>query len=56
MFTLLLAPAHSTVVEMPGETDTQLLATVGGSALAVAFGLIVFLALLRRFLFVCRPN
>lgn len=52
-----LAPVKETVSAMPeGAADSSQLALVGGSALAVALALLVFLALLRRFLFVCRPN
>jgi flotillin len=36
--------------------DTQQLVTVALVALGVAVALLVFIALLRRFLFVCRPN
>jgi len=53
----LLAPVNSSMGSIPSDAaDSQQLVLVGGSALAVAFGLLVFLALLRRFLFVCRPN
>ena len=53
----LLAPVNSSMGSIPSNAaDSQQLVLVGGSALAVAFGLLVFLALLRRFLFVCRPN
>jgi flotillin len=53
----LFAPVQTTVVPMPAEAgDLQQLTVVVGVALAVALGLLVGLALLRRFLFVCRPN
>jgi flotillin len=53
----MLAPVKGTAAALPADAaDSSQLALVGGSALAVAFALLVFLALLRRFLFVCRPN
>ena len=53
----LFAPVQPQHVDLPGEApEMQQLFAVGGVALAVAVGLLVFLALLRRFLFVCRPN
>ncbi|HEY3815579.1 MAG TPA: SPFH domain-containing protein [Polyangiaceae bacterium] len=56
MFTS-FAPVQSRAADMAGDApETQQLVIVVGVALAVAVGLLVFLALLRRFLFVCRPN
>jgi flotillin len=51
------APVNTRPVDVPVEApEMQQLVVVIGVALAVAVGLLVFLALLRRFLFVCRPN
>ncbi|MGD0526576.1 MAG: SPFH domain-containing protein [Polyangiaceae bacterium] len=53
----LFAPVQSRVADAPADTpEGQQLVIVIGVALAVSVGLLVFLALLRRFLFVCRPN
>ena len=41
---------------LPEVSDSGQLALVGGGALVAAVGLLVFIALLRRFLYVCRPN
>ena len=51
------APVQTRVAETSADApEMQQLFVVVGVALAVAMGLLVFLALLRRFLFVCRPN
>jgi flotillin len=53
----LFAPVQTRVAETSADApEVQQLFVVVGVALAVAVGLLVFLALLRRFLFVCRPN
>jgi flotillin len=52
----LWAPVNTSTGQLPEVSDSGQLALVGGSALAAAIGLLVFLALLRRFLYVCRPN
>ncbi len=39
-----------------GLEDSGQLALVGGAAVAIAIGLLVVIALLRSFLFICRPN
>jgi flotillin len=52
----LFAPAHVTA-QVPDEAaDVQGLATVAGGAIVLTIALLVFFALWRRFLFVCRPN
>ncbi len=51
------APVQTRLAETSADApEMQQLFVVVGVALAVALGLLVFLALLRRFLFVCRPN
>jgi len=53
----LLALVNTTMAQASADgADSPQLGTVIVSAVAVAIGLLVFLALLRRFLFVCRPN
>ena len=51
------APVHSSIAETSTETeDPQALLFVVLVAVGIAVGLLVFIALLRSFLFVCRPN
>ncbi len=53
----LLALVNTTMAQASADgADSPQLGTVIVSAVVVAIGLLVFLALLRRFLFVCRPN
>jgi flotillin len=53
----LLASVNTTMAQPPADgADSPQLGMVVVSAVVVAIGLLVFLALLRRFLFVCRPN
>jgi flotillin len=58
MFTS-LAPVQTTAAQTAPPSDAaemQQMIVVMSVAFAVAVGLLVFLALLRRFLYVCRPN
>ena len=53
----LLAPVQTRAAETPAEmADVPQLVMVMGVAVGVSLGLLIFLAILRRFLFVCRPN
>jgi flotillin len=52
----LLAPMHTTLEAPIDADDAQEILMVASIAVAVAVALLVVIALLRRFLYVCRPN
>jgi flotillin len=50
------AHGEGTMADLPGDPEMQQLVVVVSGALAVALVLLVFFAMLRRLLYVCRPN